>query len=108
MSGPPHTNNGQFLGLMGYGARCGGHVWAPAYEEERAVNHAQTSDPTPGCRLLTLPSPQRGEGKTQMHLPPSTGKTLPVIIAASSEARKRAAAARSSGLFSRPSGTVPR
>ena len=45
---------------------------------------------------------------TQMHRPPSTGNTLPVIIAASSEARKRAAAARSSGLLSRPSGTVPR
>ena len=66
---------------MGCGARCGGHFWAPAYEEKRAINHVQTSDPTPGRPIspltftpltftpltftpLTLPSPQRGEGKS--------------------------------------------
>ena len=38
--------------------------------------------------------------------PPSTRKQLPVIMAASSEARKSAALAMSSGWLSRPSGTV--
>jgi len=42
----------------------------------------------------------------QRHRPPSTSSVLPVIIAASSEARNTAARATSSGWLSRPRGTV--
>ena len=42
----------------------------------------------------------------QMQRPPSTSRQVPVIIEASSEARKSAALAMSSGVFSRPSGMV--
>jgi len=70
------------------------------------------------CGKLTLatlggPHPRRAKSspadagmRAQMHRPPSTSSTTPVRKAASSLARKSAAAPMSCGVENRPSGTV--